>query len=490
MNLPNRALGCALLFAALSTFLSASVRADGPDDLAFDALIVAHELQEVRGDRSFDALERALRAIALDERSERAWEHLAKRLGAEPEAVFDQLFGRSVGVLVRRGDDAGAGEWVVLSRIDQQTDTLLKKRLNAAPRDVARGGRLVLAVDDGRVLLTSWTDRDAPGRVTLALAPGGARALFDRVLKEPDLARGLLVRADEDAPHVSIVARAEALPLGIGVPGVEAKPESWLHARVMFAGERARVAFAEHDASLRELAGLPMPGDAGSDDVLWLSGHAARDEADRNLRMLRLGTGAESLDGVVPRGSTMLVAGVRNDDRRVDMQLVFDDLAMAYRVRGDESLTRRADAAFAAWSGTRDEFEGRLPGAVRTLTRRVGEAERSVSWGFVDADGPVTQNGWLVVAGDPGRARTLIGALERSPAPSRDHGVARPASLLERVDLSAIAFAPNNAESLRVLQGMLDALRGVERLGWRVARDRPDGSIAGVMELRFADPAR
>ncbi|MEM8834570.1 MAG: hypothetical protein AAGD00_02005 [Planctomycetota bacterium] len=490
MNLVHRALRCAVLCAALFVWLVSDARADAPRDVDFDALVVAHDLERVRHDPAFEAFDRALRTIALDDRSAQAWDHLARRLGDEPGAVFDRLFGTSVGVLMRRAGDGGDGAWVVFSRIDSQTDTLIKKRLNVAPRDVAKGGRLVLAVDDGRVLLTSWADRDAPGRVTLALAPGGQRALFDRVLDQPELARGLLERPRGVTTHVSIVARGSALPFGIGVPGVNPALKGWLHARVSFEGARARVAFANDEGALRRLGAQRVPMSTGADDVLWLSAHASRGELDRNLRMLRLGTGGDALDGVVPRGTTVLAASVRDKDQRVDLESMFDDVAMAYRVTGVAELPRRADAAFAEWSGGRDEFEGRLPGAVRTLTRRVGDSERVVSWGFVIPEGPHQREGWLVVAGDPQRARVLIGALGRTDAPAQDHGAVRPSSVLGRVDLSAIAFAPNDAESLRVLEGVLDALRGVERLGWHLSREAREGSRAGVVELRFADPAR
>ncbi len=180
--------GCIL--GALLAAAPAGARQPATPDLSLvgalpgdvDLVVAARGLRRLRETPAGQAVERLLASASSWARTKAAVASLAEVLGADVSNAPDRLVGEDA-LLAVRGSDGRRDrvEHALISEIDQDTERLLRSRLNPTPRTVAEGAP-VMTLENGAFLMSIGTERGPDGRTRLLCSPRGADGLFDDML--------------------------------------------------------------------------------------------------------------------------------------------------------------------------------------------------------------------------------------------------------------------------------------------------------------------
>ncbi len=164
-----------------------------------DALVVLDRACVARQTPAGREIVRIVDALVNRGSVDGAWTELAAHLGRTREQAFDELLGRRVAVMTRRGP-GGEPAWAVMTVVPLETERRLRERLDVAPRKIV-AGHAVMSVEHGQFELTSErTDKWA----TLLLAPASSPALFDEIV--PTLASGPAAPLSADPRFASLAS--------------------------------------------------------------------------------------------------------------------------------------------------------------------------------------------------------------------------------------------------------------------------------------------
>ncbi len=175
---------------------AAAAIADIPDDV--DLVIVVESGADLRTSPIGDAAARFLAESGIIVDLTKAWKAFGDQLGWSTQETFDRLLGRRVVLLSKSIGQGSDRRWAILSDVSADTEAVLKEKLEAAPRAISQGHK-ILTVENGAYELTSHhhtTSRAgasgakavraarpaANERVTLVLGPSGRGELFDEML--------------------------------------------------------------------------------------------------------------------------------------------------------------------------------------------------------------------------------------------------------------------------------------------------------------------
>lgn len=176
---------------------AAAAIADIPDDV--DLVIVVENGADLRVSPIGDAVTRFLADSGIIVDLTKAWKALGDQMGWSTQETFDRLLGRRVVLLSKSLGQGGDRRWAILSDVNAETEQVLKEKLEAAPRAISQGHK-ILTVENGAYELTSHhrtPARATPAgtkavrasrpvadnaRVTLVLGPAGRGELFDEML--------------------------------------------------------------------------------------------------------------------------------------------------------------------------------------------------------------------------------------------------------------------------------------------------------------------
>ena len=174
----------------------AAAIADIPDDV--DLVVVVENGADLRASPIGDAAARFLADSGIIVDLTKAWKALGDQMGWSTQETFDRLLGRRVVLLSKSLGQGGDRRWAILSDVNAETEQVLKEKLEAAPRAISQGHK-ILTVENGAYELTSHHQTTARvtaatkavnasrraadnARVTLVLGPTGRGELFDEML--------------------------------------------------------------------------------------------------------------------------------------------------------------------------------------------------------------------------------------------------------------------------------------------------------------------
>ncbi len=175
----------------------AAAIADIPDDV--DLVVVVENGADLRVSPIGDAAARFLADSGIIVDLTKAWKALGDQMGWSTQETFDRLLGRRVVLLSKSLGQGGDRRWAILSDVSAETERVLKEKLEAAPRAISQGHK-ILTVENGAYELTSHHHTTARtttagtkavrasrpiadnARVTLVLGPTGRGELFDEML--------------------------------------------------------------------------------------------------------------------------------------------------------------------------------------------------------------------------------------------------------------------------------------------------------------------
>ena len=214
---PNRSIPAVLILAAHACLAPASLcfaRQQGEAEPAartileagrrapasVSALIVLDRACVARQTPAGSAVTSVLDSLVYRGAMDGAWAELAARLGRTREQVFDELLGRRVVLMWKRGVGGADGAWAMMTTVPLETERRLRERLEVSPRKIV-AGHAVMAVENGRIELTS--ERGARW-ATLLVAPASNTALFDEII--PTLVSGPAAPLSADVRFASLSA--------------------------------------------------------------------------------------------------------------------------------------------------------------------------------------------------------------------------------------------------------------------------------------------
>ncbi|MFI4897830.1 MAG: hypothetical protein ACIARR_08390 [Phycisphaerales bacterium JB059] len=154
-------------------------------------VVVADNLSRTLASPEGDAVRRAVETSGFFGPTIAQWGELADRLGMTPSELTDALLGRRVVFLATeltsliRPDLSGAGDWALILSIPPETEKLLRKRLDLAPRSKI-GAFPIVAAEHGEyaLALLSMKPADAGAPTTLLiLTPSRHDALLEPVVR-------------------------------------------------------------------------------------------------------------------------------------------------------------------------------------------------------------------------------------------------------------------------------------------------------------------
>jgi hypothetical protein len=419
--------------------------------------------------------------------------------------AFDELLGRRV-VFAQQAakDPAATSPWVVISLVSNETEVMLRNRLNPAPRGVEQG-ITVLALEDGRFWLATAAGKHS---ATVMLAPASAPQLFEDMLAT--LGRGIersLLGSKMGEDLRSIQRGAGALMfakhrddhgrlvlIGVGAKRSQDGMEVGVLLRsgaiaeqVASVGESSRAIFdsismtsyfTAVEWSLPDLLGamgidLPaMP--------LW--------PVFKNFEGMKW-VGARRVYTIAPRDGGGLKGAIALETDDVSALAPPGDRLIAQMLKGMWGYEEGAAVDVATL-----DFEGKFPDAVREVDFSKSHAGKSLepwlkdarlAWGYPSAEGE--RSGWWVIGlGSPlveSMATTLKDETRAAGAklPWVSLGIVRPAALVGEARAAGWPIPPEMTHALEVAEG-------VESLEWALMRS-DGGSIRGQASLRFGPEA-
>lgn len=479
-----------LLACALSLCLTGAAKAQRaelrgaaavvPKDV--DLLVALDGVAEWRRGPAGPALTALVTGVLRAQGGAAAWGRFAKELGLGEEAAFDRLLGTRV-VFAERGEGPQSS-WVIVSTVDRETERLLRRRLQPAPRKVQQG-LPIMAIEDGRF----WIASSVEGPVArIVLGPAATPALFDEVSRA--VADPPRLRREPPGPAGQLLGK-DAAARALFVARLPIEEGGWVGATVTPDGRSFRVQFM-----------LDSPLLAAKDNPVEPWSRAAFDALDANAYLRSIewpgGTGGDvvaalgiedALEWARPFGALDMLNGryavvvLPADDAIATIALAWESNDIdALAPAGDQAVSRAIEPLFAgAPDAPAIGLGGRFPGAQRSVDLSQATAAQAMrvffdngpvlSWSFVrqKSDGPPLLRGWWTLGlGKQTVAevsRTLTAAeAEQGPAlPWVSLGSARPSAFVRELARRGVPLPD-------AVRPLINAAALVERLEWEMLR--------------------
>ncbi len=507
-----------LLLTATCCFVFATARSRAGDAASgaamvpaeVELLIVVDDAAAWRTGPGGPLLIQLSRGATADSDLVKAWRGLAGVLQIDGDRAFDDLLGRRV-IFAQRDakEPGGRPPWVVVSVVSHETEALLRKKLNPAPRRV-KGGLSVLALEDGRFWLASVSGKS---HAVVMLGPAAESALFDQML--PTLGRnaspsllgskmgedirsihpgagaimfsrrrddqgrlilvGVAAKRGPDGVLLGLIARSQAIAECVR----DVRPTS----RAIFDSIAPGAYFAAMEWDVPGLLGamgLELPDFALPHSLLNFDGG----EWLGPRRAYRIGKREEGgIEAAAALQSTDLTRLAPSGDR-----------AMASIL---ESLWGPDNEA--ELDAETIDFGGKYPSALREVDIAQSQAARMArawlkdpraAWTYIEdaAAAEEHKNGWWVVGlGAPAVNQMTTALATRDAAPDEEEspwismGIVRPAALTAAIREAGMVIPAGIAPAF-------DAADSIESLEWSLRR-ADGGSIRGEATVRFTPKA-